>query len=87
MTDAPMNARIETEILRLVSDRGPGSSISPSEVAQTLDANWRPLLRSVRTISAALARSGQIDILRKGRPIDPDDARGVIRLRIRSPAT
>jgi hypothetical protein len=38
----------------------------------------------VRREAAALAREGRIDILRKGRPVDPaTEIRGVIRLRIR----
>jgi hypothetical protein len=38
----------------------------------------------LRREAIALAREGRIEILRKGRPVDPDGAiRGVIRLRIR----
>jgi hypothetical protein len=39
------------------------------------------LLGAVRKVAADLARQGKIEILRKGKPINPDDMRGVIRLR------
>ncbi len=75
---------IEAEILRLADARGAGKSICPSEVARALDADWRPLMGRVRQAAIQLAEAGRIDILRKGRPVPPEAARGVIRLRIRS---
>ena len=80
----PAPGVIEAEILRQVADRGAEKSICPSDVAQALDPVWRPLLTPVRQAAIRLARDGRIDILRKGRPIDPAETRGVIRLRIRS---
>ena len=77
-------AAITAEIIRQVEERGPGKSICPSEVAQALaPENWRGLLTLVRQAAAALAAEGQIDILRKGKPVAPEDMRGVIRLAIR----
>jgi hypothetical protein len=82
--------RIEAEILRLATARGPDRSICPTEVARALlpdpgDA-WRRQLDLVRRAAARLAQAGDIDILRKGRPIDPATMKGVIRLRIRPAA-
>ena len=75
---------LTAEILRLASARGAARSICPSEVARSLAPDaWRPLMGPVRQAAAALARQGQLDILRKGKPIPPDALRGVIRLRIR----
>ncbi len=38
----------------------------------------------VRRVAMGMATSGLIDILRKGKPVDPNqEVRGVIRLRIR----
>jgi len=75
---------IEAAILRLTAARGPEKSICPSEVARALaPESWRSLLGAVRRGAAGLAAAGRIDILRKGKPIDPASARGVIRLRIR----
>ncbi|MBS7812684.1 DUF3253 domain-containing protein [Roseococcus pinisoli] len=73
---------IEAEILARTEAAGPRASISPSEVAAGLDAeNWRPLLGPVRKAAARLAATGRIEILRKGKPVPPEEMRGVIRLR------
>lgn len=84
MTD---RAAIAAEILRQVAGRGTEKSICPSEVARALAPDedaWRRLMGPVREAAIALARAGQIDVLRKGRPVDPgQDVRGVIRLRVR----
>jgi hypothetical protein len=77
--------KIAAEILRLTDGRGPTASICPSEVARSLSENWRPLLGAVRREAALLAEAGDIEILRKGRPVPPADVRGVIRLRRRRP--
>jgi hypothetical protein len=79
----PTPDEIAAAILRLTTAQGPAKSISPSDVAQVLDPNWQPLLSSVRRVAAELASAGHIDILRKGKPIDPAEMRGVIRLRVR----
>lgn len=77
---------IAAEILRQTAERGPEGSVSPNEVAQSLaPEEWRRLLGPVRQAAAALARAGRIEILRKGRPVDPEGVRGVIRLRIAHP--
>ena len=84
MTDA---RQIEAEILAQTSARGPDKSICPSDVARKLSDEWRPLMHLVRKAAVALANNGQIDILRKGKPIDPAAIHGVIRLRTKgSPA-
>ena len=77
-------ARIDAEILALTEARGPDKSICPSEVARALAEDWRALMGDVRRGAARLAEAGRIDILRKGKPIDPATMRGVIRLRSRS---
>jgi hypothetical protein len=79
--------RIEAAILHLSGERGEHKSICPSEVARTLDADWRPLMGRVRIAAIRLARAGRIDILRHGKPVAPDEVRGVIRLRIRAETT
>ncbi len=75
---------IEAGILRLTAARGPAASICPSDVARDLATEWRPLLGPVRRAAARLAAEGRIEVLRKGKPIDPADLRGVIRLRARA---
>ena len=41
---------------------------------------WRDWLLKVRRSAVALAQAGQLVIYRKGKPVDPDDFRGVYRL-------
>ncbi len=76
-------ADIAAIIMSLVEARGPNKSICPSEVARALDPAWQHLMTPVRRVAIDLALAGRIDILRKGKPIDPVDVRGVIRLRLR----
>ena len=77
---------IAAEILRQTAARGADKSICPSEVARALapeDDAWRRLMGAVRATSIRLAREGQVEVLRKGKPVDPAaEIRGVIRLRI-----
>ena len=86
MTD---HEAIAAEILRQTTERGPDKSICPSEVARALAAEedaWRRLLGPVRATAIRLAREGQVEVLRKGKPVDPEAGiRGVIRLRIATP--
>lgn len=74
--------------MRLTAARGPAASLCPTEVARAVasapDEPWRGRLGEVRRAAIRLARNGRIDILRKGRAVDPAQAiRGVIRLRVR----
>ncbi len=79
----PDTALICDTILRLVAARGADKSICPSEAARALSPTWQALLPAVRRAAVTLAEAGRIDILRKGKPVEPADARGVIRLRSR----
>jgi hypothetical protein len=76
---------IAAEILRQVEARGAGKSICPSEVARALaesEPAWRGLMAAVRAAARRLAADGRIDVLRKGKRVDPaGEIRGVIRLR------
>lgn len=82
----PDAERIADEILRQTAARGADKSICPSEVARALapeEDAWRRLLGQVRAAAIRLAREGRIEVLRKGKPVDPAaEIRGVIRLRI-----
>jgi len=83
MSDAD-TARIEETLLALVEARGPGKTLCPSEVARAVGGphpdGWGPLMQPVRRVAVSLAKEGRIAILRKGRPVDPDDFKGVYRL-------
>lgn len=81
----PDPAALEAEILRQTSERGAGKSICPSEVARALAPDedaWRRLMGPIRAAAIRLARQGQVEVLRKGKPVSTDaEIRGVIRLR------
>ncbi len=72
---------LAAEILRQATERGPGKSICPSEVARALGGeDWHPLMTPVRNAAIALAQDGKLLILRKGKPVAPEGVKGVIRL-------
>lgn len=76
---------VDTAILTLVKARGAGKSISPADVAQSLDLeNWRGRLAAVKASAARLAQAGEVDILRKGKPVDPANFKGVYRISLKS---
>lgn len=84
---APSSDTIQASILGLTTARGPNKSICPSEVARSLEPErWQSLMTPIRQAAIVLAKAGQIDILRKGRPVEPEAVRGVIRLRIKAGA-
>jgi hypothetical protein len=75
---------LESAMLALLEERGPGGTIGPADVAQAIGGNqpdgWGPLMQPVRKVAVRLMKEGRIVILRKGRPVDPDDFRGTYRL-------
>jgi hypothetical protein len=77
----------EQAILHLFTSHGVTKSISPTDAARALSGNpaddsWRKSLVPIRLAAQRLARAGRIELLRKGKPVAPEDARGVIRLRL-----
>lgn len=78
-----MSAPVETVIFDLLAKVPPGKSISPEEVARAVDPEgWRRLLGHVRATAIGLARQNKLVITRHNKPADPDDFRGVYRLRL-----
>ena len=79
----PMPAETADDaILRLLEAAGPGRTISPPDVARALHAgpDWNRKMPQVRRAAITLALAGRIVIYRKGRPVDPNDFKGVYRL-------
>ena len=79
---------IEEVILELLNQRGQGRTICPSEAARALAgsnerAAWEPLMEGVRAAAERLVADEQIAITQRGRIVDPNDAKGPIRLRKR----
>jgi hypothetical protein len=74
---------IDEAILTLAAEKGVTSSITPEDAARAVDPEkWRTHMGEVRGAAARLAKEGRIVILRKGKPVDPENFKGVIRLRI-----
>lgn len=82
----PDDSDLEATILKLAKERGDGRTICPSEAARALGGDhpdgWGPLMQPIRRVAVRLMKEGRIVITRKGRPVDPDDFRGVYRLRL-----
>ena len=81
----PSPELISGAILRLTAAAGPAAAINPSDVAKELSPEtWRSLLTSVRREAAKLATAGEIEILRKGKPVPVEALHGVVRFRQRA---
>lgn len=76
-------ATYEEAILRRAQLHGTAKSFTPTDVAQELAENWRPLLSHIRAAARRLAERGLIEILRHGKPVEPSALKGVIRLRLK----
>ncbi len=75
---------VDMAILSLAEARGAGKSIRPDEAARVLDVeNWRSRLNAVKQGAIRLAQAGKVDILRKGKPVDPADFKGVYRIALK----
>ncbi|MFD8060052.1 DUF3253 domain-containing protein [Streptomyces cyaneofuscatus] len=77
--------RLEQTILELLDGRAPTATICPSDAARAVhdgdDDGWRALMEPVRQAARRLAAAGEVEITQGGRPVDPDEAHGPIRIR------
>lgn len=91
MTDAtPAPSLVEATILELCTASGAERTVCPTDAAKTVAArkagsatppeDWQKWLSDVRRTAIGLARAGRLVIYRKGKPVDPNDFRGVYRL-------
>ena len=85
-----MNDPIEAAIFEKLAKADPknvgGKSIEPSDVAKALQPEqWQRMLPKVRATALGLMRQGKLTITKKGKPVDPDNFRGVTRLRQATP--
>jgi hypothetical protein len=74
--------QIQQSIVQLLNGVGPGRTVSPADVARALKPGpeWNVLMLAVRRAAIGLALAGQLVIYRKGKPVDPNDFKGVYRL-------
>ncbi len=75
---------IVERLLALLDARGPGKTLGPMDVARALGGDhpdgWSPLMQPIRRVAVRLMKEGRVVVLRKGRPVDPEDFRGVYRM-------
>ena len=79
---------LESEILRLLSERGAGKTICPSEAARSGAASdereaWEALMEPARAAARRLVAADRIVITQGGHVVDGSTAKGPIRLRLR----
>lgn len=79
-----LQSRLEQALLHLLENRRPGATICPGEAARAIggddESEWRPLMEPTRAAAKRLAAAGTVRITQKGEPVDPDDAKGPIRI-------
>ncbi|MDX3801121.1 DUF3253 domain-containing protein [Streptomyces sp. AK04-3B] len=77
--------RLERAIMELLERRGPTASICPSDAARAVhegdDDGWRALMEPARRAARRLVEAGEVEITQAGRPVEPAEARGPIRIR------
>ncbi len=87
-TDEATGRALEEAILRLLTARGAGKSICPSEAARAVAGSeerdaWEPLMEPARAAARRLVAGGRIAITQGGQVVDASTAKGAIRLRLR----
>lgn len=80
----PYEDEIKTSIFRLLTERGQGKTICPSEAARDIagkdEKKWRLLMKPIKQVAVALALENEIQITRKRKPVDPLAFKGIYRL-------
>ena len=79
-------------ILDTLAGGKPGATVAPESVARAIATArarpsdgpnaWRRYLSAVKQQALHLARQGRIEIVRKGKPVDLADFKGVVRYRL-----
>lgn len=101
LTDSEPTARdtaddpVATIILGALAALDRGGSLSVMDAARAVAEDrrrpsdgpelWRRYMTAVRQQATHLARQGRIEIVRKGKPVDPNNFKGVVRLRLPLP--
>lgn len=80
-----MSETIEDLVLRLARERGAGKTICPTEAAKAAagqrgEEDWQARLPGVKAAAVRLAKRGGVAIYRKGKPVDPENFKGIYRI-------
>ena len=78
----------EAAIRAVLERRDRGKTICPSEAARALagEDGFRALMPLVRSAARTMVDRGELEVTQRGEVVDPDSARGAIRLRLPSTA-
>jgi hypothetical protein len=75
-----VDRELETAIEELLAARS--GTICPSDAARHVSpTDWRELMEPARAAARRLVAAGKVEITQKGEVVDPDTARGPIRIR------
>ena len=87
MSKADSPNSLAATVLALCASAGPTRTVCPTDAAKAYaqardegPLGWRSHLQEVRRVAVALANEGRLVIYRKGKPVDPNEFRGVYRL-------
>jgi hypothetical protein len=82
----PDDTALEAAIRDLLATRAPTTTICPSEAARRVAAErgpaWRSLMEPARMAARRLVAGGEVEIVQRGRVVDPSTARGPLRIRL-----
>jgi hypothetical protein len=88
----PVDHPLESAITTLLDERAGGATICPSEAARLVARDqgvegegWRDLMEPARAAARRLVAAGEVEIVQRGRVVDPSTAKGAIRIRRRGP--
>ncbi|MCX2481337.1 DUF3253 domain-containing protein [Pedobacter sp. MC2016-15] len=74
---------ISASIVSVATDRGPDKSTCPSEIARMLfPEDWRAHMKDVVNVAIDLQHQGKVVITQKGVPVDLNQIKGPIRIKI-----
>lgn len=86
----PVDESLSTAIIELLARRAGGATICPSAAARSVASDrgiehdgWRELMEPARAAARRLVAAGDVEIVQRGRVIDPSTAKGAIRIRRR----
>ncbi len=76
---------LEAAVRELLAQRARGATICPSEAARRVagedEAAWRPLLEPARRAARRMVAAGEVELVQRGRVVDPSTFRGPVRIR------
>ena len=85
----PQDSALEAAIRDLLATRAATATICPSEAARRVstecgaveETHWRSLMEPARMAARRLVEQGEVEIVQRGRVVDPSTATGPMRIR------